>query len=148
MYFFAFLYSWLINLYGADLDNFLYDTKDGMNYLIVGSVMLIISFVLPLLYYNIIDKPNWSHWWCWIIVFVLNAFLNCWWGWQPVKQDLLNGSMAVLNHKTGELETYVTETNCFMFGIATMILGVIFFCIFSYACHFFSTNCKYSPFTK
>ena len=148
MDFFAFLYSWLIDLYGDELDSFLYDPTDGMNYLTVGSVMLVISFLLPLLYYKIIDKPNWNHWWCWLLVFIFNALLNLWWGWQPVLQNFYDDLMAVKDSKTGQLVTYVTETNCFMFGIATMIWGIIFFCIFSYLCHFFSTNCKYSPFTK
>ena len=148
MDFFALLYSWLINLYGDDLDNFLYDTTDGMNYMTVGIVMLVISFILPLLYYVIIDKPNWSHWWSWLIVFAINAILNFWWGWQPVLQNLYDDLMAVKAPKTGQLVTYVTETNCLMFGIATMILGILFFCLFSLICSRFSTNVKYSPFSK
>ena len=140
MDFFSLLYSWLINLYGDDLDQFLYDTTDGMNYMTVGIVMLIISFVLPLLYYKVIDKPNWSHWWCWIIVFAINALLNFWWGWQPVLQNYYDDLMAVKDPKTGQLVTYVTETNCLMFGISTMILGILFFCFFSLICSRFSTN--------
>jgi len=148
MDFFSLLYSWLISLYGDDLDQFLYDTTDGMNYMTVGIVMLIISFVLPLLYYKVIDKPNWSHWWCWIIVFAINALLNFWWGWQPVLQNYYDDLMAVKDSKTGQLVTYVTETNCLMFGISTMILGILFFCFFSLICSRFSTNVKYSPFSK
>ena len=148
MDFFAGIYSWLIELYGSDLDSFLYDTSDGQNYLIVGVVMLLISFVLPLLHYVIIDKPNWGHWWCWLIVFAINAVLNLWWGWQPVLQNLYDGYMDIKDPRTGQMVQNVTETNCFMFGIATMILGIIAFIIFSMICSRFSTNNRYSPFVK
>ena len=148
MDFFASMYSWLIGLFGDDLDSFLYDTTDGQNYMTVAIVMMVISLVLPVLYYNVIDKPNWSHWWCWLIVFAINAVLNFWWGWQPVLQNLYDGLMDVKDPKTGQMVTLVTETNCLMFGISTMILGILWFIGFSLVCSRFSTNNKYSPFNK
>lgn len=148
MDFFAGLYSWLIGLYGDYLDSFLYDTNDGQNYMTVAIVMLVIAFILPMLYYKVIDKPNWCHWWCWLIVFAINALLNFWWGWQPVLQNLYDDLMEVKDPKTGQMVTYVTETNCLMFGISTMILGILFFLFFSLVWSRFSTNNKYSPFNK
>lgn len=148
MDFFALLYSWLISLYGSDLDAFLCNPDKGMNYIIIGLVTLLISLAAAALYYIFIDRPKWAHWWWWMIFFVINGFLNFGWVWQSVLQDLYNGDMDVLNEQTGKMVCYVQEGNCFMFGIANTILASIAFIVFSFACRFFSTNVKYSPFCK
>lgn len=148
MDFFTLIYSWLVGWYGSDLDNFLSSPDDGMNYLIIGLITIAISALIGLLYYKIIDKPKWAHWYCWVIALVINAVINLWWSWQAVLQNLYDGYMAVLNPTTGKLVTYVTEGNCFMFGIANMIMSILIFVLLSFAFRFISTNCKYSPLCK
>jgi hypothetical protein len=148
MDFFALLYSWLVNWYGSDLDAFLCNPDKGMNYVILGLGTLIISFFVAFLYYVVFDKPKWAHWWCWIIALGINGFLNFWWGWQPVLQNYYDGDMDVLNEQTGKMVCYVQEGNCFMFGVANMILAILLFVVFSVICRFFSTNVKYSPLCK
>lgn len=59
MNFFSILYSWLVDWYGTDLDNFLSDSDEGMNYLIIGVVTIALSAIIAALYYKIIDKPRW-----------------------------------------------------------------------------------------
>jgi hypothetical protein len=148
MGFFSFIYSWLVDLYGTDLDAFLLSTEQGMNYVIMGVVMLIISLVIGILYYKIIDKPKWAHWYSWTIAICINSILNLWWGWQPLLQNLWDGKMDVLNEETGKMECYITETQCFMFGIANVVISIIAFIVISLICRRWSTNCKYSPLCK
>lgn len=149
MQFFSILYSWLVGWYGTDLDNFLSDPNEGMNYLIIGVITLIISFVLGLLYYKIIDKPKWAHWYCWLITLAINALINFWWPWQVLLQNLYDGDMDVQDEQTGKMVTYVTDGNCLMFGVSNMIMATLIFIVLSFVIfRFISTNCKYSPLCK
>ena len=149
MQFFSILYSWLVGWYGTDLDNFLSDPNEGMNYLIIGVITLIISFVLGLLYYKIIDKPKWAHWYCWLITLAINALINFWWPWQVLLQNLIDGDMDVQDEQTGKMVTYVTDGNCLMFGVSNMIMATLIFIVLSFVIfRFISTNCKYSPLCK
>lgn len=149
MQFFSILYSWLVGWYGTDLDNFLSDPNEGMNYLIIGVITLIISFVLGLLYYKIIDKPKWAHWYCWLITLAINALINFWWPWQVLLQNLFDGDMDVQDEQTGKMVTYVTDGNCLMFGVSNMIMATLIFIVLSFVIfRFISTNCKYSPLCK
>lgn len=146
---FTLFYSWLVGWYGTDLDDFLSNPDEGMNYLIIGSVTIVISALIGALYYKILDKPRWAHWYCWVIALVINAFINFWWGWQPVLQNLYDGDMDVMNQQTGQMVTYVTENNCLMFGFANAIMATLIFIVLSFAIfRFISTNCKYSPLCK
>lgn len=148
MDFFALLYSWLVSLYGSDLDAFLCNPDKGMNYIIIGLLTLGISLFVTILYYIVFDKPKWAHWWCWIIILGINGVLNFWWAEQLILQNLYDGDMDVLNEQTGKMVRYVQEGNCLMFGVANMILASIAFIVFSFICRFFSTNVKYSPLCK
>lgn len=149
MQFFSILYSWLVGWYGTDLDNFLSDPNEGMNYLIIGVITLIISFVLGLLYYKIIDKPKWAHWYCWLITLAINALINFWLPWQVLLQNLYDGDMDVQDEQTGKMVTYVTDGNCLMFGVSNMIMATLIFIVLSFVIfRFISTNCKYSPLCK
>ena len=148
MDFFALLYSWLVSLYGSDLDAFLCNPDKGMNYIIIGLLTLGISLLFAVLYYIVFDRPKWAHWWCWMIAFGINCILNFWWVEQSILQDLYDGDMDVLNEQTGKMVCYVQEGNCFMFGVANMILAILLFVVFSVICRFFSTNVKYSPLCK
>lgn len=149
MDFFSILYSWLVGWYGQDLDQFLCDPSEGLNYLIIGIITIVVTVILGLLYYKIIDKPKWAHWYCWLITLVINAIVNFWWSWQWVLQNLYDGDMAVTDPTTGKLTTYVTEDNCLMFGIANSIMATLIFIVLSFAIfRFISTNCKYSPLCK
>lgn len=149
MGFFTLIYSWLVGWYGTDLDDFLSNSDAGMNYLIIGIITIAVSALFGLLYYKIIDKPKWTHWYCWLITLVVNAIINFWWSWQSVLQDLYNGDMDVMDPTTGKMVTYVTEGNCLMFGFANMLMAIIIFVILSFAVfRFISTNCKYSPLCK
>lgn len=148
MDFFAILYSWLVNWYGSDLDAFLCNPDKGLNYIIIGMFTLGISFIVAFLYYIAFDRPKWAHWWCWMIAFGINCILNFWWVEQSILQDLYDGDMDVLNEQTGKMVRYVQEGNCFMFGVANMILASLAFVVFSLILRFFSTNVKYSPLCK
>lgn len=147
---FSFIYSWLVDMYGSDLDQFLTNSTsaEGMNYFTIGIVVVLVSLVLPALYYKAIDKPSWNHWWCWLLTLVLTSVINFIYASQTTLQNLYDGYMDVVDESTGDMVTYVTENNCYMFGVATVILTVIAFCVFSYILHFFSVNVKYSPFSK
>lgn len=148
MDFFAFLYSWLVSLYGSDLDAFLCNPDKGMNYIIIGSLTLVIAFFVAFCYYKVFDRPRWAHWWCWMIALGINCVLNFWWVEQSILQNLYDGDMDVLNEQTGKMVRYVQEGNCFMFGVANVILALVAFVVFSLICRFFSTNVKYSPLCK
>lgn len=149
MNFFSILYSWLVDWYGTYLDDFLSNSDEGMNYLIIGVVTIALSAFIAVLYYKIIDKPKWAHWYCWTIALIINAFLNFWWGWQPLLQNLYDGYMDVMNEQTGQMVTYVTEDNCLMFGFANAVMSIVVFIILSIPfSRLISTNCKYSPLCK
>ncbi|MEE3415445.1 MAG: hypothetical protein VZR53_08760 [Prevotella sp.] len=149
MQFFSILYSWLVGWYGTALDDFLTSTDEGMNYILIGSATIFISFVLGLLYYKIIDKPKWAHWYCWLITLVINGIINFWWSWQVLLQNLYDGDMDVQDEQTGKMVTYVTDGNCLMFGVANMIMATLIFIVLSFFIfRFISTNCKYSPLCK
>lgn len=89
-----------------------------------------------------------AHWYCWTIALFINAFLNFWWVWQTLLQNLYDGYMEVVNEQTGQMVTYVTENNCLMFGLANAVMSIIVFIILSIPFRLISTNCKYSPLCK
>lgn len=146
--FFATMYELLRSFYGQDLADHLYGlnpnnsgTFDAQSlYPTVGLTMVVMSIVLPLLYYKILDKPNLAKFNVWVILTLIHVVVNIFIGFWLSYLDWDTGKMATAVHNV------IGTGNCWGFGMANGIFAFIFFFIFSYLIKRFSTNSKTVPF--
>lgn len=60
----------------------------------IGLTMLVISLIVAVCYYYIINHPRLSNWWGWLIFLGINAVINFVVGWQWVLKDYYAGLMV------------------------------------------------------
>ena len=154
------LYCWFQGLYGANLSDHLWGWKDATQsysgilvYNSVGVWTLIVSAVMMVLYYYVINHPRFNKWWHWGIVAVANSLIALLIGWYRAFSDFNNGliadSLMYARDENGEIVVeLITSANCWGFGMANMIVAFIFFLVLSLLFHWWSTNARYSPFVK
>lgn len=147
MDFFSLLYSWAVSLglYSPELDDFLKDPSDGMNYLILFLVPLAVTLIALLIYYVIIDRASWTRWWKWAIAGAINALIIFVFSSQTVLQNQMDDLTATMT-SDGQTENLVSEMDCWMFGVTNTILFIVIFFALSFVVRFFSTNNRYMPF--
>lgn len=67
----------------------------------IGLTMLVITLLVAVCYYYIINHPRLNNWWGWLIFLGINAVINFVVGWQWVLKDYYAGLMVkkMLRHK-------------------------------------------------
>lgn len=157
------IYSWLNPIYGNELYEYLKGNDcDGAfvgpnHFHTIGLVMILISLLIFLLYYYVINHPRINRWWHWMIFLLLSGIINLFTGFAYTYSKLNGGVIpACFTHSsfetTPEGSIYgangteiLFNSNCWQFGIANAIISIAFFTIFSFSFKWWSRNCKRSP---
>ena len=151
------IYSWFQSFYGQDLSYFLwgYDpSTEGFTnpniYNLVGFITLIISLILVIVFYYIINHPR-SKWWGWLITLGINGVIALFIGYGFVRSKYTNGYIhdALMYQRDADnniLSILIGDANCWGFGIANMFVAIISFIILSFMLKWWSSGAKHVPF--
>lgn len=131
--FFAPMYELFTSLYGDELARHLYgwngqDYSDPSLYASIGIYMLISSVLLASLFYIILNKPNFSRWYHWLLVLFVNFAISWFLGFWLAYIDFDTGNIAA------DIVTYIDVNNIVMFGLVSGVLSILWFSIFSILC--------------
>lgn len=141
---FAAIYE-LFSLYSKDLGEHLrgfnlrckaYDA--GAFYNTIGIVSLVLSILVPLLYYKIIDRPKFSKLITWVLFGLVSALIPFIWAYVKVSNDVSNKMYCK--------ELHITSGDIWGWAFTVLIWYFIFYFIFSLILKNISTNCKRIPF--
>lgn len=149
--FFGSIYCWLEDFFGLELANYLWGqlspNQQSNMYIGIGLTMLIVSLVMVIVYYYIVNHPRLNNWWGWMIFLGANAVINFIIGWQWVLKHYYDGLMVKKSASTGKLvDLTVYHSDFLAFGVTNMIDAILAFIIISYIIKWWSTNCSHAPF--
>lgn len=145
--FFGSIYCLLEDFFTLDLANYMWGTSSysGQEHFIgIGLIMFGVSLFIMALYYYIVNKPKFNHWYVWLIFGAIGMIANFIAGWQWTVADLYAGDMIDPN----EEPLPISEEACLCFGVANAIFSLLFYFAFSMMFKWWSTNCKQAPFVS
>lgn len=155
--FFQTIYKWFKALFGQELFDYFrgYDSiKEeiiGSNQFIsIGIITVVITFLFMLLYYYVINHPRFNQWWSWLIVLVFVGLVNLFVGY-GLTPSLSGGNIPaslMTQLEDGNSIPLIGQIECWGFGLANSIVSIMWFIVFSLCFKWWSRNCKYSPFIK
>jgi len=147
--FFGSFYCILEDLFGLDLANYMWGQatmEQNTNLFIpMGLTMFGISLVIMLVYYYVINHPRLCNLWGWLLFLGINFVINFFVGWQWILSHLYAGKMVVLNAQKQEVPLPIDEWNCLCFGLASSLLSIFVFILFTYIFKWWSSNCWIAP---
>ncbi len=158
------IYSWFANLYGKDLYSWLagynyMDEPEGTNFLfLIGIVIFAVTTLICMLWY-FIPHATFNKVSSWFIMLgvtsVICLFIGFGWSYSlfPIMPNwVVYGLANVVTDANGVLvpvvsEPQITQLNFWQFGVANMIISLLWFFILSIVVgRNFSTQCKHIPF--
>lgn len=150
--FFGSIYCWFEDFFGLELAEYLWGNSsplsDTNSFIGIGLSMFIISLVMVLIYYYVVNHPRLNHWWGWGIFLVTNAVINFIVGWQWVLKDYYDGKMVTIDPATNlQTPLNIGESEILYFGVSNMLLSVMIYVIFSFIFKWWSSNCSRAPFS-
>lgn len=150
--FFGSIYCWFEDFFGLELAEYLWGNSsplsDTNSFIGIGLSMFIISLVMVLIYYYVVNHPRLNHWWGWGIFLVTNAVINFIVGWQWVLKDYYDGKMVTIDPATNlQTPLNIGESEILYFGVSNMLLSVMIYIIFSFIFKWWSSNCSRAPFS-
>lgn len=154
--FFGNIYYLYVNLFGQHLSDYLwgYDCQtQGFNasvvYFPIGLTMLLVTTVLCITYYYVINHPRLNKWWHWIIAAAIVAMINLLiggiWTFNHLATGLVPDCLRFEVLPDGSILEHITGYHCWMFGLANGIVAFIWFFILSIIVKRWSRNCKHTP---
>jgi len=156
--FFGSIYKWFINLYGQDLDYYLWGyspvTESYTNpniYNHVGLVTLGITIVLVFIFYYVLNHPRYCKWWTWLLTLILNSVIALFVGFSMIYSKYINGLipqelMYQIDEDGDVAAGLISGVNCWGFGMANMIVAAMFFSVLTFILKWWSKAAKYVPF--
>lgn len=149
--FFGSIYCWLEDFFGIELAEYLWGESSPEQlsnmFIGIGLTMLVISLIVVVCYYYIINHPRLNNWWGWLIFLGINAMINFVVGWQWVLKDYYAGLMVKKDAATQKMINLpIYSDDLLAFGVTNMLDAIIAFIIFSYIIKWWSTNCSRAPF--
>lgn len=149
--FFGSIYCWLEDFFGLELANYLWGEstplQDSNMFIGIGLTMLVLSLIVTVCYYYVVNHPRLNNWWGWLIFLGVNAILNFVVGWQWVLKDYYADKMVITSKITGKQESLpIDPSDILAFGVTNMIDAIIAFILISYIVKWWSTNCSRAPF--
>ena len=140
------IYRWFAALFGGDMADYLsgyvcpsQETEGGYignnQFVMYGFIALGIALAVMLIYYYVINHPRFIKWWHWLLMLVLVGLSNLFIGAINIGDCLINGSNGG-----------ISDSNCWMFGLANFFVSAIFFIIFSISFKWWSSAGKRTPF--
>lgn len=151
------IYCWFQSFFGQDLSYYLWgydpstDAFTNQNiYNLVGLITIIISLLLIITFYYIINSPR-SKWWNWMITLGINAIIALFVAYGIVRSKYVNGYIhdSLMYQRDDEgniISTLIGESNCWGFGIANLFVSILFFILFSFILKWKSSGAKHVPF--
>jgi hypothetical protein len=142
--FFANIYLLFDVLFGANFWEYLWgyncETEDYSNpniFYLVGLITCVVSGGITMLYYHVINHPYFEQRRRWLITLAATAVINLCIAWGIVYSDFINGvigdcMMYARDDKGGVISQLIYPSDCWMFGMANMIVSAGFFVIFSF----------------
>lgn len=149
---FAPLYELLRDLYGQFLAYHLYGYDCQFNivnqslYVIIGTMMILISFAICTIFYYAINHPRFNRWYHWLILLLINAGINFYIAYDITNSNLEQGKICaafVTDPQTNAVQ--IDAVNCMGFGYDNAIIATLFFVIFSFSIRWWSKNCSTCP---
>lgn len=151
---FAELYCAFESLFGNNLAEYLWgfdcETNDYVGestFGIFGFVAIGVALLFAILYYYLpcrfFNHPRSNRGLNWfLILFIVGLINGCFASYVTIN-DLLDGNIGTCLVEEGD---GITETNCYLFGVANFIISSGFFFLWSLIFKWWSPNCKNSPF--
>lgn len=151
------IYCWFESLYGQHLSEYLWGFDCQANdyiganlYNFIGLITLAVSLIVVCAYYYWpLNHPRFSKWWSWGIMLLINGVINLFIGFSIVNSHLNGGkipSCLALSEENDTVTELITQSSCWGFGVANLLVSLLFFFIFTLCLKWWSSNCKYSPF--
>lgn len=152
------IYCFFESLFGQQLGEYLWgyncETDDYTNpalFLRIALWTFLISFVISVLYYYVINSSRFHRWRSWLIMLFFNSmlcfFFAYWWITEDYKNDLIGDCLLYLRDESGNIvEHYITDSSFWGFSLANVIISLAIFFMLSMILKWGSTNCRKSPF--
>lgn len=154
------IYGWFKSFYNQELDYFLWgwnpNTPDNPYsntnfYNHIGLITLVISVLLVILFYYIVNHPRFCKWWSWLLTMLSNGIIALLIGFGIVYNQWQAGNipadLLAIYDENGQVVTWlITSTTCWGFGIANMFVAMIAFVLFSFMLKWWSSSAKHVPF--
>ena len=141
-------------MYGLDLSDYIWGTlspvQDANLYMNFGIVMLISTLVFGIVYYFVLDRHSWSHWWCWLIAMMIPSVGNFIYGYSVLANQCNEGLM--IDEKQNDLG--FTSLDFANFGLANSLMAIIIFVGFTIIVKILfkltplQSDCSKAPFCK
>lgn len=139
------VYGWFSGLYGNDMWNYVYGydclTMDYTNQKLssmFGWALLGCIIATCVIYYYLINNPRFAKWWQWSLYNLILGIAESSWVYWWLNDDYEKGLIGdCLNVQSGD---------CLGFGIANLLLWIIFFTVTSFIIKWWSSSCKHTPF--
>lgn len=142
------------NLYGLDLSDYIWGTlspvQDANLYMNFSMVMLISTLAFGIVYYFVLDRHSWSHWWCWLIAMMIPTVGNFIYGYSVLANQCNEGLM--IDEKQNDLG--FTSLDFANFGLANSLMAIIIFVGFTIIMKILfkltplQSDCSKAPFCK
>lgn len=143
--FFGSIYCIFEDFFGLDLADYLwgnFEQQTSNMFVTIGIVCTIVSAIIFVTYYYILNHPRLARRWVWLIVLGINAIIN----FGIVMTWLMNDKHAnkMINNDLKSLP--ITTLNFVEFGISNAIISMGIFMIFVILFKCWSKNCWHIPF--
>lgn len=147
--FFGSIYCLFEDFFGLDLAEYLWGSSSEQQtsnmFVTIGIVCTIVSAIIFITYYYILNHPRLARRWVWLIVLGINAIMN----FGIVMTWLMNhkhaGKMVGITNEQEE-SLPITISNVVAFGISNAIISMGIFMIFVILLKCWSKNCWHIPF--
>ena len=150
------IYCWFQSLYGQNLSYYLWgynpSTGEYTNpnfYNHVGLITLVISLVLVVIFYYIINHPRLCRWWSWLITLGINGMIALFVGYGMVASRYTNGDIPdeFLYPQGSDNDIIINVPSDFWgFGMANIFVATMMFVILSFMLKWWSPGAKHVPF--
>lgn len=152
------LYCLFESIFGVNVAEHLRGWQDATSdytgpnlFFTMGLVTLVISLAVALIYYYVINHPNFNRWFHWLIVGIVNSIICFCYGFYILDSELKSGnisdSLLYVRDEEGEIiQSLIDSGDCWLLGLANLIVGFCFFFICSMIVKWWSGNAKTSPF--
>ena len=105
----------------------------------LSALTAVLPWLMAVMFYYIIDSVNFVRWWNWLIVLCLTASLSAWGG--------INMLERLMERLEPGLSDYYSPYLAPMAGWCA-VFSAILFVLASFACRWWSTNCRHTPFPQ
>lgn len=151
-------YCFFESLFGQQLGDYLWgyncETGDFTNPVLFPRIALwtlVISLLISVLYYYIIDSSRFHRWWSWLIMLLFNSilclFFTYWWIKEDYLNNLIGDCLLYQKDESGDIIAYyITDSSFWGFSLTNAIISLAVFFILSMILKWGSVNCRKSPF--